>query len=414
MKTPIHTLNQEGGVSSLKFHPVNPNLFACSVNDTIKLYDSRTFKLLQQYRPAHDPKVTQIDMSGQFLISSGSDGYLRIWDLFDQFLCYTLKAHSGSHTAVCFGPGGDSFASGGDDSMVQFWKTNFDTRPFTSITYEVEAREEKEDQVPVEAVDLNSYDSDDDATELISNRDIRVDIPDNDTPSETDSDDELFREAEREFNTRGVNEDLRRQPKSPRSILAESSTNGENDLPKLKKRVSFQLLSDAIAEEKKKKEGANDPRKNLPDSPHPAISRNSDAGEYLAQALKEQAEEKEKASAPQSNQSQQNQPHSDVISEAVLQFIQDKLSVVMERLDLIQTAVISMEKRMTVMEQSVVHVVDAFRLANDVTPSPITPPGVESPPTPQTPQPYALTPGKTTVNVSRHTRRSFGREESDK
>jgi WD40 repeat protein len=105
LKEPIHTLRYNHPVASVKFHPVNPNLFACAVHNGIKLYDARTFKVLQQYVPAHEQKVTQLDMSGQFLISSGDDG-LKIWDLFDQFLCYTLRGHTGNHTSVIFGPGG--------------------------------------------------------------------------------------------------------------------------------------------------------------------------------------------------------------------------------------------------------------------------------------------------------------------
>ncbi|KAL0481266.1 POC1 centriolar protein [Acrasis kona] len=128
-------INVNHSVTSVKFHPVNGNILACAVENNVKIYDIRTMKLLQQYSPVGDSLVTQIDMSGKYIISS-DESSLKIWDMVEQFLCYTLTAHDGAHTTVLFGPSGDSFVSGGSDNMVQLWKTNFDTKPFTAIPSE--------------------------------------------------------------------------------------------------------------------------------------------------------------------------------------------------------------------------------------------------------------------------------------
>jgi hypothetical protein len=82
---------------------------------------------------------------------------------------------------------------------------------------------------------------------------------------------------------------------------------------------------------------------------------------------------------------------------------------VLDKMDILQETVFSMEKRMSDMESTLIRVIDAFRLANDATPSPRTPPGTSSP--------YALTPGKgVPVNIDRHARENNeanGYEEND-
>lgn len=39
---------------------------------------------------------------------------------------YTLYGHDGSSSAACFSTYGDYFATGGKDTVVQLWKSNFD------------------------------------------------------------------------------------------------------------------------------------------------------------------------------------------------------------------------------------------------------------------------------------------------
>jgi len=53
------------------------------------------------------------------------DTKIKIWDLKQGKLAYTLYAHNNACTSCVFSPAGDYFASGGMDTLVMLWKTNF-------------------------------------------------------------------------------------------------------------------------------------------------------------------------------------------------------------------------------------------------------------------------------------------------
>jgi centriolar protein POC1 len=54
--------------------------------------------------------------------------FLQVWDLKEGHLFYTLHGHKhGPTTAAVFSPQGDFFATGGSDSQVMVWKSNFDS-----------------------------------------------------------------------------------------------------------------------------------------------------------------------------------------------------------------------------------------------------------------------------------------------
>lgn len=40
---------------------------------------------------------------------------------------FTLYGHEGASSAACFSTYGDFFATGGNDTVVQLWKSNFET-----------------------------------------------------------------------------------------------------------------------------------------------------------------------------------------------------------------------------------------------------------------------------------------------
>lgn len=140
-----------------------------------QVWDARSHQLLQHY-PAHDDDVTSISFheSGNFLVSSSVDASvkvkvtfiahvcrltvqfgrtstkrlisllffsphfssafppylftpppsLKIWDLREGRLMYTLKGHSGPVTACVFSPDGTRFASGGRDGVVMSWRSH--------------------------------------------------------------------------------------------------------------------------------------------------------------------------------------------------------------------------------------------------------------------------------------------------
>jgi centriolar protein POC1 len=134
-------------ISNLSFHPSGTLLATCSADRSIKIFDIRTHKLIQHYGDAHGTNhisgqsldglgstgggVNSVSFggdNGEWLISTGMDGLIKIWDVKEGHLFYTLHGHkNGPTTTAVFSPGSDFFATGGSDSQVMVWKSNFDT-----------------------------------------------------------------------------------------------------------------------------------------------------------------------------------------------------------------------------------------------------------------------------------------------
>jgi centriolar protein POC1 len=66
-----------------------------------------------------------VTQSGYYLLSSSKDCSLKIWDLREGRLLFTLLGHSGPVNAAKFSADGHFFASGGADQLVMIWKSNF-------------------------------------------------------------------------------------------------------------------------------------------------------------------------------------------------------------------------------------------------------------------------------------------------
>jgi centriolar protein POC1 len=118
--TAVHSfLDHSARVNAVAFSPPTAaataaTIAACSDDRTIKLWDSRAPRALLQHYPAHAAPVTGISFhpSGHYLLSSGADAALKIWDLREGRLLFTLRGHEGPVTACSFSADGDHFASG--------------------------------------------------------------------------------------------------------------------------------------------------------------------------------------------------------------------------------------------------------------------------------------------------------------
>ncbi|KAI8906339.1 WD40-repeat-containing domain protein [Gorgonomyces haynaldii] len=135
-----------GMVSSVAFHPSGTLVATASTDRSIKVFDIRMHKLIQHYGDAHGPlKIAGSSLDGntasggvnsiafggedgEWLVSTGTDGLVKVWDVKEGHLFYTLHGHKhGPTTAAVFSPLGDFFATGGSDAQVMVWKSNFDT-----------------------------------------------------------------------------------------------------------------------------------------------------------------------------------------------------------------------------------------------------------------------------------------------
>jgi WD40 repeat protein len=61
--------------------------------------------------------------SGYYLASSSKDATIKLWDLREGRLLYTLKGHAGATNGLCFSKDGHFLASGGADQLVMVWKS---------------------------------------------------------------------------------------------------------------------------------------------------------------------------------------------------------------------------------------------------------------------------------------------------
>ncbi|XP_077932526.1 POC1 centriolar protein homolog B isoform X3 [Halichoerus grypus] len=149
--------NFSDSVGFANFVDFNPNgtcIASAGSDHTVKIWDVRVNKLLQHYQgwlsaycersgiemdpefeirrssvsTIHSGGVNCVSFhpSGNYLITASSDGTLKILDLLEGRLIYTLQGHTGPVFTVSFSKGGELFSSGGADAQVLLWRTNFD------------------------------------------------------------------------------------------------------------------------------------------------------------------------------------------------------------------------------------------------------------------------------------------------
>ncbi|XP_072721080.1 POC1 centriolar protein homolog B isoform X4 [Ciconia boyciana] len=134
-KTCIDSFLDYGGFANfVDFNPSGTCIASAGSNHTVKLWDIRMNKLLQHYK-VHRAGVNCVSFhpSGNYLITASTDGTLKILDLLEGRLIYTLHGHKGPVLSVTFSKGGEKFASGGADTQILLWKTNFDSFDYKEV-----------------------------------------------------------------------------------------------------------------------------------------------------------------------------------------------------------------------------------------------------------------------------------------
>ncbi|NXN15810.1 POC1B protein, partial [Indicator maculatus] len=134
-KTCIDSFLDYGGFSNyVDFNPSGTCIASAGSNHTVKLWDIRMKQLLQHYK-VHTAGVNCVAFhpSGNYLITASTDGTMKILDVLEGRLIYTIYGHKGPVHSVAFSKGGEKFASGGADSKVFLWKTNFDSFDYKEV-----------------------------------------------------------------------------------------------------------------------------------------------------------------------------------------------------------------------------------------------------------------------------------------
>ena len=122
----IHEYNRfedhHSPVQSISFSPDNALLATGSYNGILKLWDVANGTITYTLQ-AHSDIIRKICFSpdGKLLASAGDDAYIRIWDVRDGRKLATLGGHTGKVYSLSFRPDGSLLASGGEDTTIRLW-----------------------------------------------------------------------------------------------------------------------------------------------------------------------------------------------------------------------------------------------------------------------------------------------------
>jgi centriolar protein POC1 len=72
--------------------------------------------------------------SKKYLVSCSLDSTIKIWDLYNNLILYTLYGHEGPIYSVSFNNTGEFICSGGTDADVYLWRNNLEGNLIPEIT----------------------------------------------------------------------------------------------------------------------------------------------------------------------------------------------------------------------------------------------------------------------------------------
>ena len=109
-------------VESVSFSPDGQTLASGSVDETIRLWDVGTGRVIRTLT-GHTDAVWSLSFSpdGQTLASGSVDETIRLWDVGTGRVIRTLTGHTARVVSVSFSPDGQTLASGSEDGTTRLW-----------------------------------------------------------------------------------------------------------------------------------------------------------------------------------------------------------------------------------------------------------------------------------------------------
>lgn len=135
--TPLHSIKAHTNwIWCVCFHPEKKVVASASADGTIKLWNALSGELIRNYvdhtspslyesKKAHNFFIRTLSFypgNGNFLISGGVEGLIKLWDVDSGKILYVAHEHNTSVRCMAFSPSGDFLATGDDGGAIKIWK----------------------------------------------------------------------------------------------------------------------------------------------------------------------------------------------------------------------------------------------------------------------------------------------------
>jgi len=119
----VFNIGHSSMVTSVCYSSDGKYLASASLDDTIKLWEVETGRLLRTLA-GHTNDVCSVCYSpdGKYLASGSDDYTIKLWEVKTGECVQTLIGHTENVTSVCYSPDGKYLASGSNDNTIKLWE----------------------------------------------------------------------------------------------------------------------------------------------------------------------------------------------------------------------------------------------------------------------------------------------------